>query len=780
VPKLPVATTATSRPASATAETATVPAQALPASSRPSKKTRSTRTKEPLTAKDRRRRRLSPDRTVLFKRILKWSPPPATADVKPGETQAQGVHLQGKLKNSGDAGKIPSLFEDISEVLYRMAPHVLNEGLAQVNNDLPKYLLMETMEAKTCKRLDKKSSPTTLYEVTFYTENYSNLRREYGDIYLLHSAAWSSPYCLGIYDVSRRTANPTHLPLLLCASANYAATGWLADADARALAPTHGAPAVGLAHLGTAITSLREYDALKSLEHLDGHLQSLFLRKFDRREEPVAPPPAEEAERPAGVREEAWEHIRRSVGDADKLAVIRDVVDGEGKAVHLLQGPPGTGKSMTIVHLVSALLNGTKAKKKQGIKVQVGNSLRGAGEGRRNAAAPDVRILICAPSNCATDDLAWKIKRRSLGPSGLRGDLVIRRFGVERVRAPRAGAAVSSPPASSEKRAFLADIDVGRRVNRALDAENRGPLRNGVPTSSGYAVERRRILSGAHVVCCTLNSAGSRAFVDAAAREGSAGGDFDVVVVDEACQASEPSTLIPLKYNPERVVLVGDPRQLPVTLLCHESEEGNLGRSLFERLYYNNWPVRMLQTQYRMHPDISKMSSEMFYGGKVGTSRSVVERNWKTAAPWTRDVKFPPFCIWDMEGLMLHHPETRGRSNKMEEDFIVGTMLPDFLQHYGNARTADAPLEIGIISFYKEQVFAINNRISLLPKTKTVSFDVATVDSFQGERLQQCYFCFFRPSLRSQPTEHLEYLLARRVGKRYYHPFLCEIQRRRQ
>lgn len=39
------------------------------------------------------------------------------------------------------------------------------------------------------------------------------------------------------------------------------------------------------------------------------------------------------------------------------------------------------------------------------------------------------------------------------------------------------------------------------------------------------------------------------------------------MIVDEACQTTEPNILIPFQYNPRKVILVGDPEQLEATVI---------------------------------------------------------------------------------------------------------------------------------------------------------------------------------------------------------------------
>lgn len=110
---------------------------------------------------------------------------------------------------------------------------------------------------------------------------------------------------------------------------------------------------------------------------------------------------------------------------------------------------------------------------------------------------------------------------------------------------------------------------------------------------------RHQILFEADVVGSTLSSSGKKQFLDLALRDDII---FDTCIIDEAAQATEPSCLIPLRLGCRRLVLVGDPRQLPATIHSKESTDAGLGTSLFERLERAEHEVVMLTIQYRMHP----------------------------------------------------------------------------------------------------------------------------------------------------------------------------------
>jgi hypothetical protein len=81
---------------------------------------------------------------------------------------------------------------------------------------------------------------------------------------------------------------------------------------------------------------------------------------------------------------------------------------------------------------------------------------------------------------------------------------------------------------------------------------------------------------------------------------------FNVVVIDEATQATEPATLVPLMQGAQCAVMAGDPRQLPPTIISREAYKFDLDVTLFDRLQQGvGLAPLLLDTQYRMNPAIS-------------------------------------------------------------------------------------------------------------------------------------------------------------------------------
>lgn len=98
---------------------------------------------------------------------------------------------------------------------------------------------------------------------------------------------------------------------------------------------------------------------------------------------------------------------------------------------------------------------------------------------------------------------------------------------------------------------------------------------------------------------------------------------FDVVIVDEASQITEPNALVPIVKNSKFVILVGDHKQLRPSV-SEIAKECGLETSLFEKLYSckkENPQCKkiMLNTQFRMHEILARFPAEKFYESKLLT-----------------------------------------------------------------------------------------------------------------------------------------------------------------
>jgi DNA replication ATP-dependent helicase Dna2 len=197
--------------------------------------------------------------------------------------------------------------------------------------------------------------------------------------------------------------------------------------------------------------------------------------------------------------------------------------------------------------------------------------------------------------------------------------------------------------------------------------------------------------------------------------------EFDVAIVDEAGQLTEPGTLGALNLA-DRFVLVGDHQQLPPVVQAEGALDGDdvadLTRSLFERLIDDHSETSvLLDRQYRMSQRIQAFASHEFYDGQL--------------RPATGDVAGQR--IDDLDGVSLNAlPEhlrgpvafvdpdgtARGNTNPEEAAAVVETV-----RHYIDAGVAAE--DIGVIAPYRAQVAEIGARA---PDGVTVD----TVDRFQG------------------------------------------------
>lgn len=156
-----------------------------------------------------------------------------------------------------------------------------------------------------------------------------------------------------------------------------------------------------------------------------------------------------------------------------------------------------------------------------------------------------------------------------------------------------------------------------RKLSELLSGENQ-------KQGSDWRYIEHDIILKSKIICCTLAISGLEKLE--IVRD-----QLDYLIVDEACQCIEQSTLIPFELGPKRVILVGDQNQLPATTYSNNAIETNFSRSLFERLLQSGYEKTMLHIQYRMHPSIRRFPSRQFYENQISDHDSVTRR--KLASP---------------------------------------------------------------------------------------------------------------------------------------------------
>jgi len=297
-----------------------------------------------------------------------------------------------------------------------------------------------------------------------------------------------------------------------------------------------------------------------------------------------------------------------------------------------------------------------------------------------------------------------------------------------------------------------------------------GPA-SGVDRRGATEAVQWSLLDDADVVFSTLSSAAVSA-VEAYAR--GTGRGFATVVVDEAAQAPEASTLIPLQYGCRRCVLVGDPQQLPATVISPVAARLGLDRSLFARLQACGGPVSLLDEQHRMHPDVSAFPSARFYGGRVRDAAAV--RGEGRAQGFHDIAHFQPFLFFDCRG----GGRRDGRSYSNDREAALAAALVASLMRWRGSKhvhVRDAASgaagrwvwesrvftgSVAVLTPYQGQVRAIHAALEAEyaranadgsggPALPTLQPVVSTVDSAQGREFDVVVVSAVRSAGSSAP-----------------------------
>jgi len=243
------------------------------------------------------------------------------------------------------------------------------------------------------------------------------------------------------------------------------------------------------------------------------------------------------------------------------------------------------------------------------------------------------------------------------------------------------------------------------------------------------------ILNNAHVICATLSGSGHEMFQNLNI-------EFETVVIDEAAQSIELSALIPLKYGCSKCILVGDPKQLPPTVLSREAARFQYEQSLFVRMQSNHpKDVHLLDTQYRMHPEISVFPSNAFYDARLLDGPGMAKLRTR---PWHQSKVLGPYRFFDVQG--HHQSAPRGHSLVNLAEIDVALQLFDRL--ITDCRGYDFKGKVGVITPYKSQLRELRSRFAQrYGDTVFATVEFNTTDAFQGRESEIIIFSCVRASV---------------------------------
>ena len=392
--------------------------------------------------------------------------------------------------------------------------------------------------------------------------------------------------------------------------------------------------------------------------------------------------------------------------------------------------------------------------------------------------------MVCAPSNAAVDELVMRLKE---GIKTLNGDFhkisVVRLGRSENINAnvldvtldelvksklniasskkmssvDDVGKLIMDHKATCEKFSTLIksldeskskthartpeqshNIEVLKRRKQQLSNQIDLLRDNGHTAARDAEIGRRKvqqeILDGAHVLCATLSGSGHDMFR-------SLNIEFETVIIDEAAQSIELSALIPLKYGCAKCIMVGDPKQLPPTVLSREAARFQYEQSLFVRMQSNRPDdVHLLNTQYRMHPEISLFPSQAFYDGRLLDGQDMAKIRTR---PWHHSHILSPYRFFDVQG--THQNAHKGHSLINLAELEVALQLFDRL--ITDYKGYDFEGKVGIITPYKSQLTELKARFARKYGDKifrTIEFN--TTDAFQGRESEIIIFSCVRAS----------------------------------
>lgn len=384
----------------------------------------------------------------------------------------------------------------------------------------------------------------------------------------------------------------------------------------------------------------------------------------------------------------------------------------------LIHGPPGTGKTTTIVEfIIQSVIRGEK-------------------------------VLVCAPSNLAVDNIAEKLL-----PFTSMNNINICRIGhpgkllssiqnisldnkIENSIEMKSGTELNKQILS--KRKELVRLGNKMKAKKEYNRENKDKIKQlsieikqmTKQVRSNYKQAALSIINNSDIILSTLVGSGDKNLYNTITNWTKP--YFDCLVIDECAQAIESACWIPILLS-KKLVLAGDHLQLPPTIK-NKSIMKELGYTLFDRMtnLYEEKCNKLLSIQYRMNSKIMGFSNKELYKDKLEADSSVRDHLLKDIINDKNIIDKDEHEILDKPLLYIDTTNYDFEESYEEENsskYNIGEVrVCLYLVNYLLKVIGVSGKAVGIITPYSSQVNHLKEEISKISN----DIEVSTVDGFQG------------------------------------------------